>query len=99
MRRLIFFACPLLFIAAAGDPRALLDAAKNADAAVVRTLIQKKVDVNASEADGMTALHWASRNNDLASARLLLGAGANVKAGSRYGVTPLTLAAQNGSMR
>ena len=82
-------------LGAAGHP--VIDAVKSGDAKAVRTLLQKKVDVNAAEADGMTALHWASRNNDLASAHVLLRAGANVKAATRYGVTPLTLAAQNGS--
>ena len=63
----------------------------------MRALLQKRADVNAAEADGMTALHWAARNNDLATARLLLRAGANVKAANRYGMTPLALAAQNGN--
>src|SRR5207248_11568401 len=40
--------------------RSLLDAAKSADAGAVRALVEKKVDVNAAEADGTTALHWAS---------------------------------------
>ena len=79
----------------AGTP--LIDAVKAGNVQAVRTALQKKADINASEADGMTALHWAARNNDLASARLLLGAGANAKAATRYGVTPVALAAQNGS--
>ena len=87
--------CSAVALGAAEQP--VIDAVKSGDARAVRTVLQKKADVNASEADGMTALHWASRNNDLASAQLLLRAGANVKATTRYGVTPLTLAAQNGS--
>ena len=80
---------------AAGAP--VIDAVKSGNVEAVRTLLQKRVDVNLAESDGMTALHWAARNNDLASARLLLRAGANTKATTRYGVTPLALAAQNGS--
>ena len=80
---------------AAGAP--IIDAVKSGNVEAVRTLLQKRVDVNLAESDGMTALHWAARNNDLASARLLLRAGAKTKATTRYGVTPLALAAQNGS--
>ena len=81
--------------AAAATP--LIDAVKAGDAAAVRAALQKRADVNAAEADGMTALHWAARNNDVAAARALVRAGASAKASTRYGVTPLTLAAQNGS--
>jgi len=91
---------PLLSIAtvasAAGDTR-LTDAVKNADKAAVRALLQSRVDVNAPEADGMTAIHWASQRDDVEMAGLLIGAGANVKATTRYGVTPLTLACISGS--
>jgi ankyrin repeat protein len=75
----------------------VVDAVKSGDVQAVRALLQKRADVNASEADGMTALHWAARNNDLVSARLLLQAGANPKTATRYGLTPVSLAAQNGS--
>jgi uncharacterized protein len=84
-----------VMLEAAGPP--VIDAVKSGDAQAVRALLQKRVDVNAAEPDGMTALHWAARNNDLTSARLLVRGGAAVKATTRYGVTPLTLAAQNGS--
>src|SRR5262245_27191846 len=87
--------CSAVSIAAAEN--AVIEAIKSGNTQAVRGLLQKRADVNAAEADGMTALHWAARNNDLASARLLLGAGANAKAATRYGVTPLALAAQNGS--
>src|SRR5262245_37843595 len=96
MRRLFFSACPLLLIAASADVP-LIDAAKNADTAVVRTLVQKKADVNAAEGDGTTALHWASYRDDLESADLLIRAGANVNAANDLGVTPLWAASQNGS--
>ena len=62
----------------------------------MQALIAQQADVNAAEADGMTALHWAVRANDVATVQMLLRAGANVNAANRYGVTPLLLAAQNG---
>src|SRR5262245_39987570 len=75
----------------------LAEAAKARDKATLLSLLQKRVDVNASETDGTTALHWVVRQNDLELANLLLRAGANVKVKNRYGVTPLSLAALNGS--
>jgi len=95
--RLAVLGGTILFVAAAGDPRALLDAAKNADKDVVRALIQKKADVNAADGDGTTALHWASYRDDLETADLLIRAGAKVNAATDLGVTPLWTASQNGS--
>ncbi len=59
-------------------------------------LLKQHADVNAPEADGTTALHWAARQDDLDMADRLIKAGANVKAANRYGVTPLYLACVNG---
>ena len=67
------------------------------DQATVQSLLQKKADVNAPQADGATAIQWAAYNNDLATADLLIGAGANVKLPNRDGFTPLTLASINGN--
>ena len=75
----------------------LADAAEVMDRDVVRSLLQERVDVNAPQADGMTALHWAARHDDLETARLLTEAGADANAPNRYGVTPLTLACTNGN--
>ena len=44
-------------VGAAGDRPALVDAARNADKEALRALLRKKVDVNAAEGDGSTALH------------------------------------------
>src|SRR5437899_2488236 len=91
----------LLFVisteAAGAVPVRLIDAVKAADRDAIRTLLQQRVDVNAAEADGTTALHWAARANDLQAADMLLRAGANVKLANRYGVTPLHLASTNGN--
>jgi ankyrin repeat protein len=81
----------------AADPDArLVDAVKQSNIAAVRSLLQRKADVNASGPDGATALHWAAELDNLESARVLVGAGANAKASNRYGVTPLSLACTNG---
>jgi len=77
----------------------IADAAMNKNKDAVRSLLQKKADVNAPQVDGTTALHWAVRADDLETADLLIRAGANVSAANREGVTPMQLAAINGSAR
>ena len=67
------------------------------DRDALRALSRKGADVNAAEADGTTALHWASYRDDVESADLLLRAGARVNAANDLGATPLWAASQNGS--
>jgi ankyrin repeat protein len=97
-KTLVIASCACLFagVVWAGESP-LVDAAKNADKDALRTLISKKVDVNASEPDGTTALHWAAYRDDMDSADLLIRAGAKVNAATDLGVTPLYTAAENGS--
>lgn len=96
------FAAALLVLAiaapawAAGSEPAIVTAVKAADVATVRTLVERKADVNATEVDGTSALHWAVRGGDAATVQLLIRAGARVDAANRYGVTPLSLAARTG---
>jgi ankyrin repeat protein len=91
-----FLAIPLL--AAAAMPP-VVDAARQRDAAGLRKLLDRHVDVNAAAPDGDTALHWATYHDDVAAAELLLSAGADVNAANRYGVRPLSIAATNGNAR
>jgi ankyrin repeat protein len=72
------------------------DAAMRGDKAAVRTLLAQRADVNAPQADGATALHWAVYRGDRELADLLIRAGANAKAANREGATPLWLASVNG---
>jgi uncharacterized protein len=73
------------------------DAAMKKNAAAVRSLIQQKADVNAPQADGTTALHWAARWDDVEMAGALIRAGARVQVANRDGATPTFLATVNGS--
>ena len=73
----------------------LIDATRKLDVGAVRALLKQRVDVNATAADGFTALHWAAQRNNLQLVDLLLGAGANAKASNRYNITPLYHAALN----
>ena len=87
----------VLAIAVAGTATAgpLVDAVKRRDAAEVRALLADRVDVNAREGDGATALHWAVSTDEPALVGLLLDAGARVDVTNDLGVTPLHLAAAN----
>ncbi|HVH29526.1 MAG TPA: ankyrin repeat domain-containing protein [Vicinamibacterales bacterium] len=82
-------------VSAAGSEVA--DAVMRGDAAAARTLLAQKADVNAKQADGATALHWAVYRADTALTDLLLQAGANPSAANSEGATPLSLACLNGS--
>jgi ankyrin repeat protein len=73
-----------------------VQAAKRNDAAAVRTLLRQRADVNATEGDGATALHWAAYHGNTAIADQLIAAGARVDAANDLSITPLALAAENG---
>ncbi|MDB6129124.1 MAG: ankyrin repeat-containing protein [Verrucomicrobiales bacterium] len=84
-----------LIAAPAGSP--IADAAEKHDHSGLKSLLAKDADVNASQKDGMTALHWAAYNEDLEAADLLVKKGANVNATNRYGIHPLSLACASGN--
>jgi len=91
----MFLALTIFLLATA--PLPLIDAAKNVDREAVRSLLKQGANVNATQPDGTTALHWASYRDDLESADLLIRSGANVNARNDLGATPLWAACQNGS--
>lgn len=99
MRRKFLIVFSILISGAIGaTPKAeVADAAQRGDKATVRALILKKVDVNAPQIDGTTALHWAVQANDPELTDLLLKSGAKVSAATVAGSTPLQLAALNGN--
>jgi uncharacterized protein len=76
----------------------LIDAVKQHDKVAVRALLQKRVDVNAAEGDGATALHWAVYLEDAELVESLVAAGARVDVANDLGVTPLHLASVSGNL-
>jgi len=83
-------------ICSGADSR-LADAVEQKNIAAMHVLLSQRADLNAPQADGMTALHWATQHDDLATINLLLKAGADAKATNRYGVAPLSLACTSGN--
>src|SRR6266496_96322 len=99
-RRIIGRCAALLLLATISVGAAtsdVADAIMRGDTAAVRVLLMKRADVNAPQADGATALHWAVYKEDLETVDLLLKAGANAKAVNGFGATPLSLATENGN--
>jgi ankyrin repeat protein len=83
-------------VAAAADTR-LVEAVKRGDRAAVQALVGARADLNATDATGATAAHWAAENDDLAVMDILIRGGARLDASNRLGVVPIALAARNGS--
>jgi ankyrin len=92
--------CAVVLLAAANLNAAvsdIADAVMKGNKEAVRSLLARKVDVNAPQIDGTTALHWAVLADDLDTADLLIRAGAKVSTANREGVMPIQLAAINGN--
>jgi ankyrin repeat protein len=83
---------------AAAGPARVADAAMRREKAAIAALLKEGGDVNAAQADGMTALHWAASHADAELTGMLLQAGANAQATTRLGgYSPMHLAAQAGA--
>src|SRR4026209_1504687 len=81
---------------AADSGSSLIQAVRSGSIDRVRELLRTGVDVNASQGDGATALHWAAHRSDVAATELLIRAGAEVNRANELGATPLWLASLNG---
>ena len=92
----------LLALASLGNPANaandldLVQAARQRDHASVRALLAEGADVNATQADGTTALHWAAHWDDHDTADLLIRSAADVNPVNELGVTPLWLSSVHG---
>ena len=75
----------------------LVQAAKDQDHSAVRALLEDGADVNATQPDGTTALHWAAYWDDSDTANLLIRLDARVNAENELGATPLWVSCIHGS--
>jgi ankyrin repeat protein len=100
LRRAVGSCAAVMLLAATGlsaGESDVADAMMRGDTAAIGRLLTQKVDVNATQRDGATAVHWAVYREDLATLDLLVKAGASVTAANRYGTTPLSMAAISGN--
>ena len=82
---------------AAARSAAIVDAVKSGNTKQARALVLQKTNVNATDVDGSTALHWAAYRGDVDLVDLLLQAGAKAITVNAYGVAPLALAVEGGN--
>ncbi|HEY1759862.1 MAG TPA: ankyrin repeat domain-containing protein [Bryobacteraceae bacterium] len=89
--------CTAVYAADLVREPSLAEAVKNGDRAIAIAMLDKKVNVNAPEGDGSTALLWAAHNGDADLVERLLKAGADVKVKNDFGATPMSEAAVAGN--
>jgi ankyrin repeat protein len=89
-------ACCAAILLAAAPNTLLVEAAKSQDHATMLALLKKRINVNATDPAGETALYWAAHWGDAEAVDALVRAGAKPNIASRYGLTPLWEAAQRG---
>jgi len=90
-RAVLLLVCSLAW----GDD--LITAVKAGDANAVESMIKQGVDVDAPEANGTTALHWAVYQQDAPLVKRLLEAHAKVSVVNQFGSTPMQEAALTGN--
>jgi ankyrin repeat protein len=93
----LFAVASLTFMAAGRSDVA--DAVMKGDKGALQKLLLQKADVNATQVDGATALHWAVYRDDVETVDLLIGAAAKVDAKNREGVSPLHMASLYGNAK
>lgn len=86
------------FLQAASNLAPMVDAAKADNLSSVRKLLKDRAEVNATAADGSSALLWAAYHSNVEMAKALIDAGATIDAANRYGVTPLLQASRTGDV-
>jgi ankyrin repeat protein len=87
-------ACATVFAATSAD---LIDAVQTKNAAAAIKLLDQKVNVNGTTADGTTALHWAVHNSDIDMVDRLIKAGATVNVKNEFGLSPIIEATNVGN--
>ena len=78
------------------DP-SLIKAARDGDRETIRSLVEKGVDVNATDEQGWTPLNWAAGGGDVETIQLLLEAGASITNTGRDKRSPYMIALAAGN--
>jgi len=77
----------------------LVDTVREGNRVAALALIGQGADVNAPEANGTTALHWAVYQGDAELAARLIRAGAKANVTNAFGATPMSEAAASGDAK
>ena len=99
MKHLTLAVALLLTCAAAHAQRPLADLIQNGERAAALALIDAGTDVNATQGDGTTPLHWAVYKVERELVAELLERGANANVTNQYGSSPLGEAANLGDLQ
>jgi ankyrin repeat protein len=94
-------AAAVVWLALAGSAQAqspLADRIQSGDLRAATDLVAKGADVNQTQADGTSPLHWAVYRFDRELVQTLLRKGARVNAVNRYGSSPLGEAVRVGNL-
>lgn len=86
----VILSCVTAFAAGPAGPADLIEAVQAGNTAAAVKLIDQKINVNGTSADGTTALHWAAHHADADMVDRLIRAGANVNARNEFGATPIS---------
>ncbi len=93
MKKYLLMTCAMLLsVPAYADVNELLDKVKSKDTAAVETLLNNGENVNAANAQGNTALHYAVATGNAQMVELLLAHNADMNAQNGKGWTPLSIA-------
>lgn len=79
------------------DETALHIAVRNRSEAIVKLLLDNRIEKDAKRLDGNTALHIATKNGDVAIVKMLVDAKCDINAVDENGATALVLAAKRGN--
>ena len=87
---ILHYVVAVVVIAATASAQTLADRVQSGNRTAALELVAKGADVNQTQADGTTPLHWAVYRFDRELVQTLLKKGARVNATNKYGASPLS---------
>ena len=85
------------FTCVSASENPVIEAARSADIKTLNNLLADGLDINTTQGDGATALHWAAHLENLEMVDLLIKQGADVNHTNDLGATPLWVGSVSGN--